>query len=115
MDRRHRRTRRLSAGVFAAHGSCRDNDLRNMLTPMLRVSGPASVPETGELQQPQPAAPQLAQLVPLSLCGDPRNAIGGWITTYAHRFNRMTLEDAAALTFSYWLAAPRAGRGRRWR
>jgi fucose permease len=38
------------------------------------------------------------------------NAVGGWITTYTHRFNGMSLEDASIMVSLYWLALL-AGRG----
>lgn len=38
------------------------------------------------------------------------NAVGGWITTYAHRFSAMTLEHASLTVSLYWLALL-AGRG----
>lgn len=38
------------------------------------------------------------------------NAVGGWITTYAHRFSGMALADASLTVSLYWLALL-AGRG----
>jgi fucose permease len=32
------------------------------------------------------------------------NAVGGWITTYTHRFNGMSLERASLMASLYWLA-----------
>ncbi len=83
-------------GIFAA------------LTPMLRASEPAS------LNKQSAATVNLRLLgffaVFLFLYVGTENAVGGWITTYAHRFSSMTLEDATALASLYWLALL-AGRG----
>lgn len=78
-----------SLGIFAA------------LTPMLRTPDAASPPgrsSRGNLRL------LIFFALFLFLYVGTENAVGGWITTYAHRFSGMTLESATALASLFWLA-----------
>lgn len=86
-----------AAGMFAA------------LAPLLAGEADAAKPA-----KPRTSASQTSTLVFfalfLFLYVGVENAVGGWIATYAHRFNGMTLAAASLTVSVYWLALL-AGRG----
>ncbi len=79
------------------------------LMPLLR-SAEAAVPAAGAGSRKTQAGILGFFAVFLFLYVGVENAVGGWITTYAHRFGGMTLEQSSLIVSLYWLALL-AGRG----
>ena len=80
-----------SAGVFFG------------LSPQLRVGeAPSLVPTRTSLAQDSGLLAFFAVL--LFLYVGVENTVGGWITTYAHRFSGLSLENASLLVSLFWIA-----------
>ena len=87
----------LAAAIFLA------------LAPLLRGGEAASVSWTRSSWRAQAGILGFFALL-LFLYVGVETVVGGWVTTYAHRFSGMTLEQASLMVSLYWLALL-AGRG----
>ncbi len=72
------------------------------LSPLLRSAGGAGISPRGALATD--ARPLVFFAAFLSLYVGVETVVGGWITTYAHRFGGMTLAHASLTVSLYWMA-----------